>query len=112
VISNPIGKYLDAINMFAVEEVCEDVDETYGLEHNPEQTEFLEQKEFPDEGEKNSEEHQEIQTTQEPQQTYEEQRTSVQKRQSSFCLDMEFGKCGGKISCKGKLGNCCRLHLL
>ena len=26
---------------------------------------------------------------------------TVQKRQSSFCLNMEFGQCGGMVSCKG-----------
>ena len=82
--------------MFVVEEVCEEVTEPDELENNTEQTEFSEA------WEKDAEEQQEMQATQELQQTYEEQGTSVQKRQSSFCLNMEFGKCGGKISCKGE----------
>lgn len=34
-------------------------------------------------------------------QSYKQHKRTVKKRKSSFCLNMEFGKCGGKVSCKG-----------
>ena len=45
------------------------------------------------------------------QENYKQQKRTPKKRESSFCLNMEFGKCGGKVSCKGMNSNKCHQHL-
>lgn len=71
----------------------------YGEKLNTEQTEYQES-----EMQDIEEGQQEVTENQEFQQNFEEQIPTVQKRESNFCLNMEFGKCGGKVSCKGWLG--------
>ena len=84
---------------FVAAEVCEDVDEPYGA-YGLEPDTHVQQTEYREEWEKVGEEQQEI-TQGSVQQNYEEQRMTAQKQPSSFCLNIGFGKCGGKISCRG-----------
>ena len=78
------------------------MDESY--EPNIEQTDYTETGyhdiEYQGDGGQVDEGQQETEA-QEYQQNHKHQKTTAKKRESSFCLNLEFGKCGGKISCKG-----------
>ncbi|XP_028398065.1 uncharacterized protein LOC114521735 [Dendronephthya gigantea] len=74
----------------------QDVEEPHSAELNTEQTEWQGTEILgAEEGQH------EVTGNQEFQQNFEDQIPTIQKRESNFCLKMVFGKCGGRVSCKG-----------